>query len=74
MKGNAEVLHPIHYSLIFNVLVLALMGFLSYHFGQPLLIVIALLVAQHEMARFQDQKREEEEEEARGMGFLADAM
>lgn len=68
------MLHPIHYSLIFNVLVLGTMGFLSYHFAQPLLIVIALLVAQHEMARFQDQKRDEDEEEARGMGFLADAM
>lgn len=59
-------MHPIHYSLILNVIILALTGFLAYAFKEPLLVVVALLLANHSMAKFQD------DDEGKEMGFLAE--
>lgn len=63
-------MQPIHYSLILNLAILAVTGWLSYVFMQPLLVVVGLMLAQHEMARFKDESAEAEEEPA--IGFTAD--
>ena len=47
-------MHPIHYSLILNIIILAVTGFIAYSFKEPLLVVVALLLANHSMAKFQD--------------------
>lgn len=65
-------MHPIHYSLILNVIILAVTGFLAYEFKEPLLVVVALLLANHSMAKFQDQDDEDFDDEGKPMGFLAD--
>lgn len=63
-------MHPIHYSLILNLAILAVTGWLSYVFNQPLLVVIGLMLAQHTMAKFDDGEEDEEEEEP-AIGFNA---
>lgn len=63
-------MHPIHYSLILNLAVLLITGFLSYVFEEPLLVVVALLLANHSMARFQNDDPDDEDNQP--MGFLAD--
>lgn len=47
-------MHPIHYSLILNIIILAITGFIAYSFKEPPLVVVALLLANHSMAKFQD--------------------
>lgn len=65
-------MQPIHYSLIINLAVLAVTGLLSYLLSQPLLVVIGMMLAQHEMARFKDSDREDEDEgEEPAIGFQA---
>lgn len=63
-------MQPIHYSLIFNLAVLIVTGWLAYVFAQPLVVVVGLLVAQHVLGRFGDD--DDEEEESRPIGFTAD--
>lgn len=65
-------MQPIHYSLIINLAVLAVTGWLSFVFMQPLLVVVGLMLAQHEMARFKDEISEEEDEGDPAIGFTAD--
>jgi hypothetical protein len=64
-------LHPIHYSLILNLVAMVATGLLAYHFSQPLLIVVALLLANHSLARFQTDDDDEDEDEGGEIGFLA---
>lgn len=66
-------MQPIHYSLILNLAVLAVTGWLSFVFTQPLLVVVGLMLAQHEMARFKDEIMEEDDDEGEpAIGFNAD--
>lgn len=68
-------MHPIHYSLIFNLIALAVCGALAWEFEQPWLVVITLLLAQHSMARFQDDGDhgdDDDDDDSRPMGFTAD--
>lgn len=64
-------MHPIHYSLIINLATLAVCGFLSLAFAQPLLIVFAVVMATHALDRFKETEEEEEFPE-QPMGFTAD--
>lgn len=64
-------MQPIHYSLIFNVLALLLTGLLAWEFNEPMLVVVSLLVAQHTIARFNDQDDDDDDDEP-GIGFMAD--
>lgn len=67
--------HPIHYSLLLNLAVLALTGFLAYVFKEPMLVVVALLLTNHSLARFSDDRRDEEDDDDEdgepSMGFLS---
>ena len=54
-------MHPIHYSLILNIVILAITGFIAYSFKEPLLVVVALLLANHSMAKFQDGDDDDDE-------------
>lgn len=65
-------MHPIHYSLIINLAVLAVTGWLSYAFSQPMLFIIGMILAQHEMSRFRDEPEMEEDEGDPAIGFNAD--
>lgn len=66
-------MHPIHYSLILNIIILALTGFIAYSFKEPLLVVVALLLANHSMAKFQDNDDDldDDEDGEPKIGFLA---
>lgn len=68
-------MQPIHYSLILNLAILAVLGWLSYAFASPLLIIIGLLLANHTIARFgkndgdeDDSDDDNEKEPAIGFG------
>ena len=66
-------MHPIHYSLILNIIILAVTGFIAYSFKEPLLVVVALLLANHSMAKFQnndDDLDEDDEDDEPKIGFL----
>lgn len=65
-------MHPIHYSLILNLVTLAITGFLAYSFNQPLLVVAAMLLANHSMARFESDSQDDDDDDDQPMGFLAD--
>lgn len=64
-------MHPIHYSLILNVIILGVTGFLAYAFTEPLLVVVALLLANHSMAKFSGDDDNDDDDD-QPMGFLAD--
>ena len=66
-------MHPIHYSLILNIIILAVTGFIAYSFKEPLLVVVALLLANHSMAKFQDNDDDldDDEDGEPKIGFLA---
>jgi hypothetical protein len=62
---------PIHYSLLFNILVLASALGLAFQFANPLIFVIGLLCIQHTMAKFDD--RDDDDDGPSGgapMGFV----
>ncbi len=66
---------PILRSLLINLAVLAVTGLLSWQFSQPLLVVVGLMLMQHEMARFAEKSNrddDDDDEDAQPMGFLAD--
>lgn len=66
-------MHPIHYSLILNIIILAVTGFIAYSFKEPLLVVVALLLANHSMAKFQDGDSDDEDDDGGDepkIGFL----
>lgn len=64
-------MHPIHYSLILNIIILAITGFIAYSFKEPLLVVVALLLANHSMAKFQDgDDNDDEDGDDPKIGFL----
>lgn len=69
-------MHPIHYSLIINVLAMAIAAALAWKFETPWILVIVLMLSQHEMARFQEQQRQNDlddmDDGEPAMGFLAD--
>lgn len=65
-------MHPIHYSLILNLVTLAITGFLAYSFNQPLLVVAAMLLANHSMARFESDGQDNDDDDSRSIGFMAD--
>lgn len=65
-------MQPIHYSLIFNVIALVVCTALAWRFEEPWLVIVALVLAQHTMARFQDDDDDEDDEKAQPMGFLQD--
>lgn len=63
-------LHPIHYSLLLNLVILAFAGALSWKMEQPLVFVVALLLANHSLGRFSpDEKEPGNYEGSSGMGF-----
>lgn len=66
-------MHPIHYSLVLNIIILAVTGFIAYSFKEPLLVVVALLLANHSMAKFQDSDDDLDDDEngEPKIGFLA---
>lgn len=66
-------MQPIHYSLIFNIITLAVCTALAWRFEQPMLVVLALVLSQHALARFSgdDDDDEGEDDEGSAMGFLA---
>lgn len=47
-------LHPIHYSLTINLVVMAIAGGLAYAFAQPLVFVLAVLLSNHALERFRN--------------------
>ena len=65
-------MHPIHYSLILNIIILAVTGFIAYSFKEPLLVVVALLLANHSMTKFQngDSYDDDDEDDEPKIGFL----
>ena len=65
-------MHPIHYSLVLNIIILAVTGFIAYSFKEPLLVVVALLLANHSMAKFQDGDGldEDNDDDEPKIGFL----
>ena len=65
-------MHPIHYSLILNIIILAVTGFIAYSFKEPLLVVVALLLVNHSMAKFQDSDDldEDDDDDDPKIGFL----
>ncbi len=65
-------MHPIHYSLILNIIILAVTGFIAYSFKEPLLVVVALLLANHSMTKFQngDSSDDDDEDDEPKIGFL----
>jgi hypothetical protein len=71
-NNKDNTVHPIHYSLIFNIIALAVCGVLAWEFSQPWLVVIALMLAQHSMARFQDEGDDDDDDDSQPMGFTAD--
>ncbi len=64
-------MHPIHYSLILNIIILAVTGFIAYSFREPL-VVVALLLANHSMEKFQDgdDPDEDDDDDEPRIGFL----
>ncbi|QFZ84601.1 hypothetical protein GFK26_18405 [Variovorax paradoxus] len=71
-------LHPIHYCLILNILTLAGAVGLAFAFSQPLVFIVAILLSNHAMQRFEQDREEGEidevvrEYEGGGAGFSAD--
>ena len=65
-------MHPIHYSLILNIIILAVTGFIAYSFKEPLLVVVALLLANHSMTKFQNggDLDEDDDDDDPKIGFL----
>jgi hypothetical protein len=45
-------MHPIHYSIYFNALVLITSGALAAWFNQPVVFALGLLIVQHFVGRF----------------------
>jgi hypothetical protein len=68
-------MQPISYSLIINVLTLALCGFLAYTFAQPWLVIVAVLIQTHALERFREAERDrqdmEEGDDEPAIGFTA---
>jgi len=56
-------MQPIHYSLLVNGVAMLIAGALSWKFSNPLVFIVALLLAQHTMARF---GREEPDDDGPG--------
>lgn len=66
-------MHPIHYSLVLNIVILAVTGFIAYSFKEPLLVVVALLLANHSTAKFQDgdgPDEDDDDDDEPKIGFL----
>lgn len=65
-------MEPIHYSLVFNALILITATVLAVIFMQPLIFVIGLLCIQHTMAKFSDDNDDDDEGPSGGapMGFV----
>jgi hypothetical protein len=63
--------HPIHYSLIYNIIALLVAAGLAFHFAQPMLVLVVLILAQHSMGRFSNQDDDDDDDEGPGMGFLS---
>lgn len=66
-------MQPIHYSFLFNLIVLGVFALLAWRFEQPLLVVVAFLVIEHVMARFPkgDDEDDEGDDGPRPIGFTA---
>lgn len=47
-------LHPIHYSLIINLVVMAIAGGLAWAFSQPLVFILAVILSNHALERFRN--------------------
>jgi hypothetical protein len=67
-------MHPITYSMVLNLAVLSVLGFLAWAFTQPLLVLAYPLIAAHALERFNNQPPESEFEDEREptIGFTAD--
>lgn len=63
-------MQPITYSMILNVLLLAVSSFLSIVFAQPLIFVLAVIMMSHALERFQE-KADEDDEQEPAIGFTA---
>jgi hypothetical protein len=47
-------MHPIHYSLILNLAVLAIAGLVSWKTAEPVWLILAILLLNHTIGRFAD--------------------
>lgn len=71
-------LHPIHYCLILNVLTLVGAGALAWAFAAPWVFIVAILLSNHAMQRFEEDREEDEieavarEYEGGRAGFVPD--
>jgi hypothetical protein len=63
--------HPIHYSLVYNIIALLVAAGLAFHFSQPMLILVVMLLAQHSMGRFSRDDDDDDDDDGPGMGFTA---
>lgn len=66
-------MQPITYSMILNILLLAVSGFLSIVFNQPLVFVIAVIMMSHALERFRDDADDgqDDNEQEPAIGFTA---
>lgn len=55
-------LHPITYSLVMNVIVLAVAGGLAFAFAQPLVFILAILVSNHALERFRNDRDDDDDD------------
>lgn len=61
-------MHPIHYSMFFNFLILAITGALSFAFAQPMIFIAGVLLMNHMVGKFDDGDDDDEPPGA-PMGF-----
>ena len=70
------MLHPIHYSMLLNVLVLAIAGGLAFFLSNPIVFVVGCLLCNHMVGRFGPEEDLDELDSGGASepraGFLAD--
>jgi hypothetical protein len=66
-------MHPIHYSFLLNIAALIIAGLLSWQQGQPLWLIVAVLLQNHSLARFTNLSDDQDESDSSPkIGFHAD--
>lgn len=67
-------MQPITYSFLINVVSIAAASVLAWHFGEPLLLVLAVILQTHALERFTARQDDDDSEDYpdQPMGFSAD--